>query len=88
MSATLYPVFLKLAGRPVLLVGGGAVAAAKLEGLIAAGAHVTVVAPDIRPELAREGVVLRRRPFERADVDGVWWVVAAAPPAVPISRRV
>ncbi len=81
-GATMYPVFLRLAGRPVLLVGGGAVAAAKLEGLLAAGARVTVVAPDIGPELARAGVALRQRPFEAADVDGMWWVVAAAPPAV------
>ena len=82
----LYPVFLKLAGRRVLLVGGGTVAAAKLEGLIAAGAVVTVVAPDIAPALERPGVVLQRRPFEEQDLDGVWWVVAAAP--AEINRRV
>jgi uroporphyrin-III C-methyltransferase/precorrin-2 dehydrogenase/sirohydrochlorin ferrochelatase len=78
----LYPVFLKLAARPVLLVGGGTVAAAKLEGLLAAGALVTVVAPEIRPELMRPGVTLRQRRFDEADVDGMWWVVAAAPPEV------
>jgi siroheme synthase-like protein len=42
-----YPVFLDLSDVPVLLVGGGAVATRKLEGLIAAGARVTVVAPVI-----------------------------------------
>ena len=77
-----YPVFLKLAGRRVLLVGGGTVAAAKLDGLLAAGAQVTVVAPQISPALEREGVVLVRRPFRQEDLDGVWWVVAAAPPDV------
>jgi uroporphyrin-III C-methyltransferase/precorrin-2 dehydrogenase/sirohydrochlorin ferrochelatase len=77
-----YPVFLKLAGRRVLLVGGGTVAAAKLDGLLAAGAEVTVVAPQISPALEREGVVLVRRPFRQEDLDGVWWVVAAAPPDV------
>jgi uroporphyrin-III C-methyltransferase/precorrin-2 dehydrogenase/sirohydrochlorin ferrochelatase len=82
----LYPVFLKLAGRRVLLVGGGMVAAAKLEGLLAAGAVVTVVAPDIAPGLERPGVTLERRPFEEHDVDGVWWVVAAAP--ADVNRRV
>ena len=85
MSA-LYPVFLKLEGRRVLLVGGGLVAAAKLDGLLAAGAQVTVVAPQIRPELQRPGVALERRPFAEGDVDDVWWVVAAAPPEV--NRRV
>ncbi len=77
-----YPVFLKLAGRRVLIVGGGAVAAGKLEGLLAAGAIVTVVAPEISPALEREGVILERRPFRPDDLDGAWWVVAAAPPDV------
>jgi uroporphyrin-III C-methyltransferase/precorrin-2 dehydrogenase/sirohydrochlorin ferrochelatase len=86
MAQALYPVFLKLAGLRVLLVGGGAVAAAKLEGLLATGARVTVVAPEIRPELQQPGTVLHRRAFEENDVDGMWWVVAAAPPDV--NRRV
>jgi uroporphyrin-III C-methyltransferase / precorrin-2 dehydrogenase / sirohydrochlorin ferrochelatase len=77
-----YPVFLKLRGRRVLLVGGGAVAVAKLEGLLAAGAVVTVVAPEINPALERRDVTLHRRPFEPGDLDGAWWVVAAAPPEV------
>lgn len=78
----LYPVFLKLRGRRVLLVGGGAVAASKLEGLLAAGALVTVVAPEISPALERRDVTLHRRAFEPGDLDGAWWVVAAASPEV------
>lgn len=78
----MYPVFLKLAGRRVLLVGGGPVASGKLEGLVREGAIVSVVAPQIRPEMARPGVTLHRRAFQEADLDGVWWVVAAAPPSV------
>jgi uroporphyrin-III C-methyltransferase/precorrin-2 dehydrogenase/sirohydrochlorin ferrochelatase len=79
---SLYPAFLKLWGRPVLLVGGGKVAAAKLRGLIEAGALVTVVAPEISPELYRPRVRLLRRPFEPEDLDGCWFVVSAAPPEV------
>jgi uroporphyrin-III C-methyltransferase/precorrin-2 dehydrogenase/sirohydrochlorin ferrochelatase len=82
MPPQLYPVFLKLAGRRVLLVGGGSVAVAKLEGLLAAGAVVDVVAPDIGPEIDRPGVTLHRRRFEDGDVDGAWWVVAAGPSEV------
>ena len=78
----MYPAFLRLTGRKVVLVGGGRVAAGKLHGLIAEGAHVTVVAPDIRPELEQPGVVLERRRFEDADLDGAWYVVAAAPPEI------
>ena len=78
----MYPTFLKLTGRRALLVGGGKVAAGKLEGLLAAGAVVTVVAPEIRADLERPGVRVERRPFEAHDLDDVWWVIAAAPPAV------
>jgi len=78
----MYPAFLRLTGRRVVLVGGGRVAAGKLHGLIAEGAQVTVVAPDIRPELEQPGVVLERRRFEEADLDGAWYVIAAAPPEV------
>ena len=82
-----FPVFLKLEGRRVLVVGGGPVAAGKLRALLSAGARITVVAPDVVPEieaLAREGAGLEivRRGFVESDLDGVWYVVAAAPPDV------
>ena len=57
-------------------------AAGKLEGLLAAGAVVTVVAPSISQAVERAGVTLIRRPFDPHDLDGAWWVVAAAPPDV------
>jgi uroporphyrin-III C-methyltransferase/precorrin-2 dehydrogenase/sirohydrochlorin ferrochelatase len=83
MSApTLFPVFLKLAGRRVLVVGGGPVAASKIDALVAAGADVVVVAPDVRAEIAATGVTILQRPFAAADLDGAWFVVAAATPAV------
>jgi uroporphyrin-III C-methyltransferase/precorrin-2 dehydrogenase/sirohydrochlorin ferrochelatase len=78
----MYPAFLRLNGRRVVLVGGGRVAAGKLHGLIAEGARVTVVAPEIRPELEQPGVAIERRGFEDADLDGAWYVVAAAPPEI------
>ncbi|MGE3507294.1 MAG: bifunctional precorrin-2 dehydrogenase/sirohydrochlorin ferrochelatase [Vicinamibacterales bacterium] len=53
MKTELLPLFLNLAGRRVLLVGAGPVAASKLGALLAAGADVLVVAPDIRPEIAQ-----------------------------------
>jgi len=78
----MFPAFLKLQGRRVVLVGGGPVAAGKLESLLAAGADVTVVAPEIRPEIEQRPVTIARRPFAPGDLDGAWWVVAAAPPEV------
>ena len=81
-GVTLYPAFLKLVGRPVLLVGGGRVAAGKLRGLLDAGAQVTVVAPRIGKDMHWEGVRIVLRPFEPADLDGCWFVVAAGTPEV------
>jgi uroporphyrin-III C-methyltransferase/precorrin-2 dehydrogenase/sirohydrochlorin ferrochelatase len=79
---SVFPVFLKLAGRRVLVVGGGPVAASKLRALLEADATVTVVAPEIVDEIAAAAVTLERRPFAVADLDGVSFVVAAAPPEV------
>src|SRR5262245_11084981 len=78
----LFPVFLKLAGRSVLVVGGGDVAAAKVASLQRAGATITVVAPEICGAIARSVARVERRAFRPRDVDGRWLVVAAATPAV------
>jgi uroporphyrin-III C-methyltransferase / precorrin-2 dehydrogenase / sirohydrochlorin ferrochelatase len=80
--SVMFPAFLDLAGRKVVVVGGGPVAAGKIETLTAVGARVTVIAPDIRPEIERADVEIVRREFADADLEGAWWVVAAAPPAV------
>jgi siroheme synthase-like protein len=78
----LLPLFVNLAGRRVLLVGAGPVAAGKLVQLRAAGADVRVVAPDVHPDIEAAGVAVERRSFRASDLDDVWLVVAAAPPAV------
>jgi uroporphyrin-III C-methyltransferase/precorrin-2 dehydrogenase/sirohydrochlorin ferrochelatase len=82
LSPGLFPAFLNLRGKETVLVGGGRVAAAKLGGLLQAGARVTVVAPEIRGEIEQADVTLVRRAFEADDLRGAWWVVAAAPPDV------
>jgi len=79
-----FPAFLKLEGRRVLVVGGGPVASGKLRALLDAGARVTLVAPQIVEPIAaiaRE-IEIVQRPFELSDLDGVWYVVAAGPPEV------
>lgn len=87
MSSTLFPAFLKLAGRKVVVVGAGPVAASKIESLVAAGARITVVAPDVVADIERAPVEIQRRSFDAADLDGAWFVVAAAPPDVNAAVR-
>jgi len=44
---SLFPIFVKLRGRLVVVVGGGEIAAGKIEGLLRAGARVRVIAPEV-----------------------------------------
>lgn len=72
---------LDLAGRDVLLVGGGSVAARRLQRFLDEGARVRVVAPELHPETARlvtrYGLVWRRRGFRARDLAGAWVVHVA-----------
>ena len=82
MTESLFPIFLKLRGRRVLVVGGGPVAATKATSLVAAGADVSVVAPEVCDAIQALRVTIARRPFRSSDLDGAWLVIAAGPPAV------
>lgn len=46
-----YPIFVEMAGRRILVIGGGKVAQEKVAGLLAAGADITVLSPDLSPRL-------------------------------------
>jgi len=81
VRVTLYPAFLKLDGLPVIVVGGGTVAASKLDGLLAAGARVTVIAPRVLPSISHRATVVETA-FEPHHLHGARWVVAAATPEV------
>jgi uroporphyrin-III C-methyltransferase / precorrin-2 dehydrogenase / sirohydrochlorin ferrochelatase len=82
MGRLLFPAFLDLAGRRVLVVGAGRVASAKILRLLDAGADVVVVAPDVAREVEGLPLEIRRRPFNSEDLAGMWYVVSAAPPDV------
>jgi len=81
-ALTRLPVFLRFDDRRVVIVGGGVVAASKVPALLAAGARVTVIAPVISDQLDRARVDVIERAFAPSDLDGAWFVTAAAPPAV------
>jgi uroporphyrin-III C-methyltransferase/precorrin-2 dehydrogenase/sirohydrochlorin ferrochelatase len=76
-----FPLFIKLKDRPVLLVGGGDAAAAKLRLLAAAGARCMVVAPafsvDLQKAAAESKAILREREFRPEDLDGQQLVFSA-----------
>ena len=68
---------LDLRGRDCLVVGGGRVATEKVQGLLECDALVTIVAPQVDPELRNLPVRIIRRAFERADATGRFLVMAA-----------
>src|SRR5699024_2007968 len=78
---SLYPIFADLNGRTVLVVGGGDVAARKVEGLLESGAEVRVVAPRLNGTLrglVRHGRVRHVEDvFRPATLDDVWLAIAA-----------
>ena len=77
----MYPLMLSLAARQCLVVGGGAVALRKVEGLLLEGALVTIVALDPLEsliKLADDGAVsLQRRKYQKGEAEGYWLVFAA-----------
>lgn len=78
---SLLPIFLKLDGRPGLLVGAGNVALEKINSLLITGLRLRVIAPEAKPEiqqLARENRLewIQRR-FDPADLDGNFVAIAA-----------
>jgi siroheme synthase-like protein len=78
---SLFPIFVKLAGRRCLLVGAGEVALQKIPSLLQAEAQLRIVAPRVRPEIAALAVdgkiELHKREFAASDLDHTFLVVAA-----------
>lgn len=80
-ESAVYLAGLRLAGRRVVVVGGGAVAARRIAGLLAARADVVCVAPQVTPAvlaLAQAGrIVWHEREYQRGDLAEGWYAVAA-----------
>jgi len=77
----LFPAFLKLQRRPCLVVGAGTVAEEKIEGLLRAGAKISVVAPEaterVQAWARKKKIRWQAREFRAADLAGVFLVIAA-----------
>jgi siroheme synthase-like protein len=76
-AINLYPVNLIVAGQPCLVVGGGAVAARKVAGLLECGARVHVIATTVGRDIRALGVPFEERRYQRGDVAGYRLVLAA-----------
>jgi len=78
--AKLFPMFLKLSGRPCLVVGAGSIAESKIVSLLEAGGRLRVVAPEATPQVRSwaqsNEIQWHQRPFEPHDLDGIFLVVA------------
>ncbi len=84
-----YPSGLRLAGRRVVVVGGGNVAQRRVPVLIASGADVVVVSPHVTPAiegLASE-ITIELREFVESDLEAAWYVIAATDDA-EVNERV
>ena len=73
-----YLVGLRLAGKRVVVVGGGTVAQRRLPLLVATGADIEVISRSATPAVeAMGGITLTLRPFREGDLEGAWYVIAA-----------
>ena len=81
MPTPLFPVFVKLEGRRCLVVGAGEIAKEKINSLLEAGAHISVVAPEADPEIqefaADHRITWYKRRYRTSDLEGAFLVIAA-----------
>jgi precorrin-2 dehydrogenase / sirohydrochlorin ferrochelatase len=81
LATPFYIACLKLSGRRCVVVGGGEIGLEKVEGLLACGGDVVLIAPEAVPalqELAREGsIAWERREYRPEDLEGAFMVIAS-----------
>ena len=78
MTENPYLVGLRLAGKKVVVVGGGTVAQRRLPLLISSGADVHVISRTATPAVeAMDGITLTVREYRDGDLDGAWYAIAA-----------
>jgi len=78
---SLFPMFVKLEGRRVVVVGGGEIAAGKIDSLLQAGAKVLIVSPALNSQLAslvkENKIEWREKGFAPEDLQDAFLVIAA-----------
>ena len=81
------PMFIDLTHKRILVAGGGAVAGRRIRVLFGFCRHITVVAPEISPEINSLGLDIYRREFKPSDLDGKDIVLAATDDA-QVNRQI
>ncbi len=77
-SSSYYPVFLDIAGKKCVVVGGGEVALRKVNTLLDNGANVEVISPELCPELAAKGQInVTKRAYQPGDLTGAFLAIVA-----------
>jgi siroheme synthase-like protein len=78
---TYYPIYLQLHEQPCVVIGGGKIAEGKVDGLLAAGATVKVISPDITPHLTdlveQNRIAYISRAYQHGDLAGAFMVICA-----------
>jgi precorrin-2 dehydrogenase/sirohydrochlorin ferrochelatase len=78
---SLFPIFLKLTGRPSIVIGAGNLAESKIESLHTANARITVIAPHASPRIASMAasgeITWHQREYTPGDLSGNFLVIAA-----------
>jgi precorrin-2 dehydrogenase len=78
---SLFPMFVRLEGRSVVVVGGGEIAASKIDNLLQAGAKVLIVSPALNSQLAslvkENKIEWREKEFSSGDLQNAFLVIAA-----------
>ncbi len=78
---TLFPAFLKLTNRQVILIGGGSLAESKLPALLQSGARVRIISPRLNPDLQSQArantIEWWPKRYEQGDLAGAFLVIAA-----------
>jgi siroheme synthase-like protein len=76
-----FPVYLNLKDKRVLVIGGGEVATRKVASLLGTSASITVISPDISPELASlaetNAITVHRRRYTEGDCKGAFLILSA-----------
>lgn len=77
----MYPLLLKLENSPCLVIGGGTIAERKTVSLLEAGAHITLISPDVTDRLVEliqsNSIDYCNRAFEDGDTEGFFLIIAA-----------